>query len=339
VTLLFAELGAGVLAEIGEKEGSRVVVKSGRFGMYINWKKVNAKMPAEYMDEPSDLPLDEAWSLIEAKAESMGTKVGKGDKKDSSSVDLPPGPKRPLSAYLHFCADKRKAVAEKASSLGETSKELARLWAETSEEDRKPYADLAGASKSEYEAKKAEWTEQCQEILGKSKKSSSGLAGKKSSTSAVKDAIKRPRSSYLFFCSSKRPEVAVKFDRLGDISKELGRMWSEVTPEERKVFDGIAAEDKERYEREKASSGENNERSAPTKKKKKMTVAPAKKRGPSAYMLFCAAHRSSIVDESGKKLPLGQTTKRLAEMWKQCDEESRSGFMAQAEKEKEAVAV
>jgi hypothetical protein len=336
VLLLFAELGAGVLAEIGEKEGSRVVVKSGRFGMYINWKKVNAKMPTEYMDEPSDLPLDEAWSLIQAKAESMGTKVGTGGKKQTASADLPPGPKRPLSAYLHFCAEKRKAVAEKASSLGETSKELARLWAETSVDDRKPYADLAEVSKSEYEAKKAEWTNECQEILAKSGKSSgrATTAGKKSSTSIAKDTVKRPLSSYLFFCSSKRPEAAEKFDRLGDISKELGRMWSEVTPEERKVFDDMASEDKERYQREKAEFGENNGRSVA---KTKAPAAPAKKRGPSAYMLFCAAHRSSIVDESGKKLPLGETTKRLAQMWKQCDEETLSGFMAEAEKQKEAV--
>ena len=45
-------MGAGVLAEVGEKEGKMVTVKSGRFGAYINWNRVNAKLPSEYVDDP-----------------------------------------------------------------------------------------------------------------------------------------------------------------------------------------------------------------------------------------------------------------------------------------------
>ena len=344
------ELGANVLAEIGEKEGDRVVVKNGRFGMFINWKKVNAKMPPEYMDNPSELPLEEAWSLIEAKMESMGSKVDSKTKKaknESPAVDLPPGPKRPLSAYLHFSGEKRPEVSQTASSLGDASKELARMWAETSEEDRKPYLELAQASKEEYEIKKAEWTKECQALLESSsskastatRRSSTPSSSKKASVSIAKETIKRPRSSYVFFCSDKRPEVAKTFNRLGDVSKELARLWSEVTPEERKIYENMALEDKKRHEQEKLAIGKAINGHADAKTEKKVSVATtSKKRGPSAYMLFCAAHRNSIVDENGDKLPLGESTKQLAKMWKECDEETRSEFQKQAEKQKEAVA-
>lgn len=332
------ELGSGVLAEIGEKEGSRVVVKSGRFGMYINWKKVNAKMPSEYLDDPSELPLDEAWELIKAKAEATGSKTTSKKGQTESSVDLPPGPKRPLSAYFHFCADRRSEVAKTVSSLGETSKELARLWSETPENDRNQYHDLAKQSKKEYETKKAEWQEECKSILAKV----SGTTSKSPSTSKkVESSVKRPRSAYVYFCASKRPEVSEKFDRLGDISKELARLWKETSAEDRSSFEHMSSEDKERYQREKGDTPTIEVPKPPSKKATRSTMkkAPSQpiKRAPSAYMLFCAANRNRIVDEEGNKLPLGETTKRLAKMWHECDESTKGDFMEQAEKQKAAL--
>ena len=323
-------------------EGSKVVVKAGRFGMYINWKKVNAKIPTEYMEDPSTLPLDEAWSLIEEKAKSMGLVAGK---KKEPTVELPPGPKRPLSAYLHFCAAKRPEVMQKVSSLGDTSKELARMWAETSEHERQPFLALAEASKREYELKKAEWTKESQDILQKAASTSSANGSKKISLSEAGSTIKKPKSSYLLFCSSRRAEVSEKFDRLGDISKELARMWSELAPEERKVYEERALDDKNRYKEETAAT---QGRTLPEPKSKvgeskkslpepQFKAVASKKRGPSAYMLFCADNRNAIVDETGKKLPLGETTKRLAKMWKECDEEVRNKYVIQAEQEKQTA--
>lgn len=316
-------LGAGVLAEIGEKEGKMVVVKRGRFGMYIAWNKVNAKIPVEYIDDPSELPLEEAWELIQEKTESMGSKSGKADRKTKDLPDLPPGPKRPTSSYLHFCAEKRSEVTKTASSLGETSKELARLWAEMSEQDRKPYQDLADQSKEEYESKKAAWIEECRGI---SKKASTRKPTKTivASTSSMNlgDAPKRPRSAYVLFSSSKRPEVGKRFSRLGDVTKELARMWKEASPDERKVFEEMASEDKARFE----------EQIEHTQSKENMSTKG--KRGPSAYMLFCAENRNTIVDENGNKLPMIETTKRLAKIWNECDDVTKSAFIEKAELQK-----
>jgi phage host-nuclease inhibitor protein Gam len=300
------------------------------------------------MDNPSELPLDEAWSLIEEKAATMPGTTGKTKKGKSASaaasVDLPPAPKRPLSAYLHFCAEKRPRVAETLKSLGEVSKELARLWAETSDKDRETYTDFAVGSKVEYEEKKALWKKECDEILEKNGTQQSGKA-KGSRTTSIKGSTglspKRPKSAYLYFCAAKRPEVSEKFQKLGDISKEIARQWADITPEERKGFDDMAAADKVRYEDEKlggSSAGSTGAKKGRAVSKTAKT-ATTKKRGPSAYMLFCAEHRNSIIDEDGNKLPLGQTTKRLAQMWKECNDDARARFDAEAAKQKELLAV
>mmetsp|Transcript_13138 Transcript_13138/g.20406 ORF Transcript_13138/g.20406 Transcript_13138/m.20406 type:complete len:1212 (-) Transcript_13138:4354-7989(-) len=254
-----------VMAEIGTKEDALITVKNGRFGPYINWNKVNAKLPNEYYDNPEELPLEDAWMLIQEKEKAQqangGTAEGrKKKKKQSSDVNLPPPPKRPLSAYLHFCAEKRPEVTENFSTLGEISKELARLWSET--EDRQPYETMAEAGKSTYLEKKEVWRDDCQELLesnnNKSTKEKNGQRGKLKST------------------ASRAPKGVKK---------------------------------KQKVE----------------KKEKKKT-----KRSPSAYMLFCAAHRQSIVDENGNKLSLGETTKRLAQMWNECQEETKEEFVVQA---------
>lgn len=46
-------------------EGQNVVVKSGRFGAYVNWKKVNATIPSD--KDPERLTLDEALELLKLK--------------------------------------------------------------------------------------------------------------------------------------------------------------------------------------------------------------------------------------------------------------------------------
>ena len=62
-------------------------------------------------------------------------------------------PKRPLSAYMYFCAAKRPEVSERVKTLGEISKELARLWSET--DDRSEYEDLAAKDKARYVQEKS----------------------------------------------------------------------------------------------------------------------------------------------------------------------------------------
>lgn len=350
-----SKLGRGVLAELGEKDGDMVRVKEGRYGVYINWKRINAKMPSEYLDRPEELPIEEAWQLIQEK----GPPTKKTTKTKSSEPTLPPAPKRPKSAYLFFCADLRPRVVEESGqqSLGEVAKELARRWKETETTARQKYQDLADAAKQDYQEEKVKWETECQSILGKekaSKKSTSPKkksAAKKSTPSKKKSAAKpssstlpkRPKSAYLFFCAEKRTEVMENTKSLGAVSKELARQWAETT--DRTAYEAQAASDKLRYQEElekvTSTDGKNGlvNGTAKTPSKKKSGSATTSPRAPSAYMLFCADHRKEVQinQEDGRKLPFGEITKRLALMWRECDDEKRQEYQERAQERKEEL--
>lgn len=237
-----------VVAELGEKEGALVSVKSGRFGQYLNWKKVNARLPIEYCNSLPGISLDEAWVLIQervcaslpAKGRAKKSQLSSGN--SSSPSDLPPQPKRPMSAYLHFCSQKRPEVTKQAKSFGETSKALAQLWADTSEADKKEFIQKAKAGKEIYLQQKQKWEAECQAMLKRPKKERS--SSRKSSTQGPK----KPRSAYLYFCSANRPSVSQQFQGLSEITKELARQWSELG--DRSEYEAMASKDKERFARE-----------------------------------------------------------------------------------------
>ncbi|VEU43595.1 unnamed protein product [Pseudo-nitzschia multistriata] len=328
-----SKFGAGVLAEIGEKDEAMITVKRGRFGAYINWNQVNAKLPSEYIDDPSELSLEEAWTLIQQKAASS---PGKRTKKKTTDIEIPPGPKRPPSSYFLFTAEKRPEVSAAFSSLGEVSKELGRLWSSLSDDEKKPYVEKAAIAKAAYDVEKAQWQKETKQ-LRRSKKGNTAARG------SSMNGPKRPRSAYIFFCKKNRDEVSKDFKKLGDISKELGRRWNDIDAAAKAEYVKMAEDDKHRYTMEMeegvGSSGTKTKGVSKTKKRKvKVTKKTSKtgkqKRSPSAYMLFCASHRSQIVDENGQKLKLPETTKILAQMWRECDDETRARFVQEAENQK-----
>lgn len=81
-----------------------------------------------------------------------------------------------------------------------------------------------------------------------------------------KTGPKRPTTAFFAFSSEKRPEIKEAHPdwKVGDIAKELGKLWKEMSDEEKAPYNDIAAKDKERYEREKEEMGVK-----PTKKAKK----------------------------------------------------------------------
>lgn len=165
------------VAFLGEKESGSVEVCKGRFGYFIKWKTVNAKLPVKYHENPSYMPVDEAWSIIQEKLcknSQPRIQPGKKKRKEELAAVMPPKPKRPLTSYLLFCADKRLEVMDTVKTLGEVSKELSRQWSTL--EDKSFYENKAVSAKKIYEEKKRIWEEECKAIeckylSGSSKKS------------------------------------------------------------------------------------------------------------------------------------------------------------------------
>lgn len=65
--------------------------------------------------------------------------------------------------------------------------------------------------------------------------------------------IKRPTSSYMFFTKLNREKVIAENPgiKFGQIAKKLGKMWKNMSNEEKEPYNKMAEEDKERYNKEK----------------------------------------------------------------------------------------
>lgn len=75
---------------------------------------------------------------------------------------------------------------------------------------------------------------------------------RKRSKRAPKDpnAPKRASGAYVFFTNSMRPKVLSEFPgiKFVELGKVLGERWRALTPDDKKVFEGMAAEDKMRFQ-------------------------------------------------------------------------------------------
>ncbi|CAL8334616.1 unnamed protein product [Boreogadus saida] len=151
----------------------------------------------------------------------------------------------------------------------------------------------------------------------------------------VKDP-KKPRgkmSSYAYFVQTcreehkkKHPEASVNFS---EFSKKCSERWKTMSPKEKGKFEDRAKLDKVRYEKEMRTY-------IPPKgqKKKRFKDPNAPKRPPSAFFLFCADFRQKVkTDTPG--LSIGDTAKKLGEMWNNSSPEDKQPYEKKASKLKE----
>jgi len=106
----------------------------------------------DFLEKPkaSDKKYARAKSSSSSKksSSSKSPKKKRGTKKDKKK-----GPKRPRSAYILFCSDKRDEVVKKHPNekITEIAKRLGALWGKVSKEDAKKYKGLAEKDKARYE--------------------------------------------------------------------------------------------------------------------------------------------------------------------------------------------
>jgi len=250
-------------AKLGEKNGKDVTVKKGRFGPYVTWNKINVGLPQDLAAEPENVTLEEAWALLEPKIACGGPKMkaGRGNKSTEQDASLPPAPKKPRNAYLHFAAEVRPTLLSGGGgkmSIGEVSKALSLLWAGTNEEEQIKYKELADQEKLDYQEKYTKWEASCQEILVQTRKNPGnnpkpkqrrGSEAKKKDTS-LPPAPKKPRNAYLHFAAELRPSLVSGGGEkmsIGEVSKELSRLWAGTNEEERAKYRELAAQEKMEY--------------------------------------------------------------------------------------------
>merc|ERR1711981_714594 len=119
------------------------------------------------------------------------------------------------------------------------------------------------------------------------------------------------------------------------MGREIGKLWRNMSATKRKPYMQLAAEDKARYEDEKANYVPSAEflasQKAAGRKKKKDPNAP--KRGMSAYLFFCSAHRKAMVRSNPTK-KMTEIASLLAVKWRNTSASGRKKFDAQSKKDK-----
>eukprot|EP00586_Coscinodiscus_wailesii_P001229 CAMPEP_0172483828 /NCGR_PEP_ID=MMETSP1066-20121228/11009_1 /TAXON_ID=671091 /ORGANISM="Coscinodiscus wailesii, Strain CCMP2513" /LENGTH=422 /DNA_ID=CAMNT_0013247959 /DNA_START=24 /DNA_END=1292 /DNA_ORIENTATION=- len=148
-------------------------------------------------------------------------------------------------------------------------------------------------------------------------------------------APKRFKSAFMFFSSEKHPEIRKQLEEgeskdVPNVAKLVSQAWRNLSPEERAVWDKLAADDKRRYEVEK-SMYTGPWKVPACKRAKKDPDAP--KRPMSAFLAYAKANRSQGKAEN-PHLSNTELTKHLAEKWKLVSAEERSIYVEKEEEER-----
>lgn len=153
-------------------------------------------------------------------------------------------PKGAKSAYILFCQQFRdqykKENPDNVLSFSDLSKLCSEKWKSVSENDKNVLKEQAVEDKNRY----------VKEMENYQPDPNQSLKAKRKMKRKLKDPKKpkRPLSSFLFFCEEHRQSIREQNPELkiGDISKVLGKMWSECV--DKTKYDMQNAKDKERFE-------------------------------------------------------------------------------------------
>ena len=194
------------------------------------------------------------------------------EKKKLAARKDPEAPKAAKSAFMYVVEAKKEEILEDNPNMGYNTlaQEVAKIWHSMTEVEKVPWQDLADEDKARYDAEMANYDP----ILDHSdlETSSSGYATNKrrkkttSSSSSlsclrnVKHSPKIAKSAFIFFSSEKRMQLCCDFPDLdfADQMKQIGRMWNNLTDDERQDYVEQARTDKIRYDKEMQDySGQN----------------------------------------------------------------------------------
>ena len=144
------------------------------------------------------------------------------------------GPKRPKSAYIFFCQEKRSEVKEANPDMKPTeiTSELGRLWSKIKDTNKAiKYTDLSKGDKKRYEGENEgenEVSDGETKNEEKKKKPKKKLPKKKEDVNEKKQ--KKATTAYNLFCQEKMQEMEEEFPELKkkDIKVKLSDMWKEM---------------------------------------------------------------------------------------------------------------
>jgi high mobility group protein B2 len=180
----------------------------------------------------------------------VNTKTGRKGKPEKD----PNAPKRNLSAYLLYQNAMREQFKREnpGMTFGQLAKYTSHMYRNLTPEEKATWEARAAQDKARYDAALARYVpppgHDARGVLIEDSRP------RKRNKRGPKDpaAPKRASGAYVFFTNDMRPKVlqeypGIKFVELG---KVLGERWRALTPLQKKHYEGIAAEDKVRFQME-----------------------------------------------------------------------------------------
>jgi len=155
-------------------------------------------------------------------------------------------PRGRMTAYAFFvqtCREEhKKKHPDESVIFSEFSRKCAERWKTMSDKEKKRFQEMADRDKKRYEQEMQDY------VPAKGEKG----RGKKRRQTKDPNAPKRSLSAFFWFCNDERPKVKGMNPEygVGEIAKELGRLWSEADQEMKRKYEAMAERDKARYERE-----------------------------------------------------------------------------------------
>lgn len=243
-------------------------------------------------------------------------------------------PKNVRSAFFLYVADQKQHLLNERKDLAGNVQEIVKIlgerWKASDESVKNRYKDLSIQDKKRYEEEVLKF-----KLDGgnpddlKRKKSKKSL---KNQEEAPKLKIKKPASAYILFCNEARKTLKEKQPSLSfsETANQLSQLWKNCDAASKAKYEALAKTAKEEHvvkseqlKRESATKAGNDEK------------RPKQKKAPSSYLLFCNEMRPKVKSENPdiKFIDMG---KKLSELWKSCDADTKARFENLAKSSKTA---
>ena len=223
-------------------------------------KKLLASLEAEAAEDKARY--NEAMEDYVAPSDEELAAIVPAKKARKTSDKDPNAPKRGKSAYIFFCAAMRPQVKEELGEEGKSSimAELGKRWKELKEDDDRSdelakYTKMASDDKARYEEEKengkpAEPVEkqskkvEVEEVETDDEQEKPAPAKKKRAKTDDKKESPKKKTGYAYFCSHNREGIKTDNPEMKaqEVTRELARLWKELTKEEQKAWSDSAAE-------------------------------------------------------------------------------------------------
>jgi len=163
-------------------------------------------------------------------------------------------PKGKCTAYAFFvqnCREEHKrSYPDQSVVFTEFTRRCADRWKQMNDSDKKRFQDMADRDKKRYELEMQDYVPP----KGSPIRTGKGSRGGKGSRHKDPNQPKRALSAFFWFCGDHRATIKARNPNygIGDVAKELGKMWATIDPNSKQHYVGLAQKDKQRYDQEMA---------------------------------------------------------------------------------------